>query len=106
MTEVRFEIEGQAAAEITNVGGDHNVYMEGRRRGAAVGRAIALLGLLTAVAGLAVLAVGGIQTGQALPPEDWAAYQDYVEMTPVVTGAILAMAGIVVGKIGRVLAGR
>jgi hypothetical protein len=106
MTEVRFEIEGQAAAEITNVGGDVYNMSEARRRGAAVGRGLALAGLLVGLAGLGSLILAGVKTGQVLPPDDWAAYEDYVAMTWAVAGVILVVAGIVVGKIGRVLASR
>jgi|RhiMetdeSRZDD1v2_1073273.scaffolds.fasta_scaffold334322_2 hypothetical protein len=107
MAEVAFEIEGQAAAEIVNVGGDHNVYMnEARRRAVAIGRAIALTGLLVSLTGLAFLVVAGLETGRALPPDDWADYTSYVAIRTLVIASVLIVAGIVVGKVGRVFARR
>jgi len=107
MAEVTFDIEGQAAAEIVNVGGDHNVYTnESRRRAAAVGRAIALTGLLVSLTGLAFLVVAGLETARALPPNDWADYTSYVAIRTLVIASILIVAGIAVGKAGRVYARR
>jgi len=109
MAEVSFEVEDQTAAEIMNVGGDHNVYMgDARRRGAAIGRAIALLGLVASLTGLALLAVAGIETARAIPPAgyDWGDYHSYVATGWLVAAAIAIVGGIAVGKIGRVLASR
>ena len=107
MAEVSFEVEDQTAAEIMNVGGDHNVYMEGRR-GTAVGRAIALLGLVASLTGLALLVVAGIETARAIDPSntDWGDYQSYVATGWLIAAAITIVGGIAVGTIGRVLPGR
>jgi hypothetical protein len=106
VAEVTFDIEGQAAAEIVNVGGDHNVYMSEAQRRAVAGRVIALTGLLVSLSGLAFLVVAGLKTARALPPDDWADYTTYVGIRWLVIAAILIFAGIVVGKIGRVFARR
>lgn len=105
--EVTFEIDRQLAGAITNVGGDQNTFLSdtpGRRP--TVGRAIALIGLVTCVTGLAFLIVGGVETGRALPPAKWAAYDDYVATNRLTVALILIVAGIVVGKIGRLFARR
>jgi|SRR5262245_2857632 len=107
MAEVTYDIEGQAAEEIVNVGGDHNVYMnEARRRAAAVGRAVALTGLVVSLTGLAFLVVAGLETARALPPNDWADYTSYVAIRTLVIASILIVAGMAVGKAGRVYARR
>jgi hypothetical protein len=105
MEEVTFEIETQAAAAITNIGGDQTVYAGERR--SPVPRLGSVLGLLLSVAGLAVLVLTGIRTADTLlasnfwPPEP-AYYADAVAGTwqPAV---ILLVVGIVLSKVGRVL---
>lgn len=105
--EVTFEIDGQLAGAITNVGGDQNTFLgENTPSSAIFGRAIAVIGLIASVTGLVFLIVGGIETGRALPPADWAAYQDYVATNRLTAGLVLIVAGIVVGKIGRLFARR
>jgi hypothetical protein len=107
--EVTFEIEGQLAGQITNVGGDQNTFFgDGQTAGAVFGRVVALLGLIVSVAGLAFLVVGGVETGRAVAatPPDWADYKDYVATERLTVGLILIVVGIVVGKIGRVFARR
>ena len=105
MEEVTFEIETQAAAAITNVGGDQTVYAGERR--SPVPRLVSLLGLKLALAGLGVLVLTGIRTANTLLasdfwPSDPAYYTDAVAGTwrPAV---ILLVAGIVLSKVGRVL---
>jgi hypothetical protein len=107
--EVTFEIEGQLAGQITNVGGDQNTFVGDSESGSAVfGRIVALLGLIVAVAGLGFLVAGGVKTAGAVSPAppDWSAYRDYVAIEPLTAGLILLVIGIVVGKIGRVFARR
>lgn len=107
--EVTFEIEGQLAGQITNVGGDQNTFVgDGQTRGAVFGRVIALLGLIVSIAGLVFLVVGGVETGRAAAatPPDWADYKDYVATESLTVGLILLVIGIVVGRIGRVFARR
>jgi hypothetical protein len=108
MAEVSFEVEEQTAAEILNVGGDNNVYMGERRRGAGVGRALAMVGLTASFAGLALLAVAGIKTAHGVPPanHDWGDWRSYVATGWLTAAAIAILAGLAVGKVGRVLASR
>jgi hypothetical protein len=106
MAEVSFEVEEQAAAEILNIGGDNNVYMGERRRGAGLGRAIALIGLIASLTGLALLVVGGVETYNALSPSDWSNWRSDAAEGWLVAGAIAIVAGIAVGKAGKVMAGR
>jgi hypothetical protein len=105
--EVTFEIDRQLAGAITNVGGDQNTFLgETQSRGVAIARAIATLGLITSVTGFGFLIVGGVETARVLPPPDWAQYNDYVATNRLTVAAILIVAGIVVGKIGRLFARR
>jgi hypothetical protein len=105
--EVTFEIDRQLAGAITNVGGDQNTFLgDTDGRGAVIARAIATVGLMISVTGLGFLVVGGIETGRALPPPDWAQYNDYVATNRLTVAVILIVAGIVIGKIGRLFARR
>ena len=106
---VAFEIEGQLAGQITNVGGDQNTFLgETDTRGPAFGRAIALLGLIVSLTGLGFLVLAGVKTADAVmpAPPDWSNYQDYVATKWLSVALILIVVGIVVGKIGRLLARR
>jgi hypothetical protein len=105
MEEVTFEIETQAAAAITNIGGDQTVYAGERR--SPVPRLVSVLGLLLSLAGLGLLVLTGIRTADTLLesnywPSDPGYYTDAVASTwqPAV---ILLVAGIVLSKVGRVL---
>ena len=104
--EVTFEIEGQLAGQVTNVGGDQNTFLGEGEAGSVFGRTIAVLGLIVSVVGLGFLVVGGIQTGRAMipAPPDWADYKSYVAMDRLTVGLILIVVGIVVGKVGRLFA--
>jgi hypothetical protein len=108
MDEVTFEIETQAAAAITNIGGDQTVYAgEGRSR---VPRLISVLGLGLWLTGLGLLVLTGIRTGQTLQANDfWPSDVSYY------TGAIadtwqlsvsLFAGGVVLSLLGRVLGRR
>ena len=96
-----FHLGEQWADAINNVGGDQHVHaLRGRSRAKAAGKAIALLGLALVLAGLAASALLAIPvvTAAATDPEtivvpSWA---------PVAPG--LVVGGIVLGRIGRVLA--
>ena len=105
MEEVTFDIESQAAAAITNIGGNQTVYAGEKR--SPVPRLVAVLGLLLSLTGLGLLVLTGIRTADALLasnfwPSDPAYYTDAVAGTwpPAV---VLLVAGIVVSRIGRVL---
>ena len=105
MEEVTFDIETQAAAAITNIGGDQTVYA-GERRSPAP-RMVSVLGLLLWLAGLGLLVLTGIRTADTLLasnfwPSDPAYYTDAVAGTSL-PAVILLVAGIVLSKFGRVL---
>ena len=108
MDEVTYDIETQAAAAITNIGGDQTV-SAGERR-SPVPRLVSVLGLLLSLAGLGLLVLTGIRTVDTLLASDfWPSepgyYTDAVASTwqPAV---ILLVAGIVLSRVGRVLGRR
>ena len=79
MEEVTFDIESQAAAAITNIGGNQTVYAGEKR--SPVPRLVALIGLLLSLTGLGLLVLTGIRTADALLasnfwPSDPAYYTD------------------------------
>src|SRR5215218_3733309 len=98
MEEVTFDIETQAAAAITNIGGDQTFYAgEPRSR---VPRLVSVLGLLFSLAGLGLLVLTGIRTADTLLasnfwPSDPGYYTDAVADTwlpaviVLVTGIVL-----------------
>ena len=105
MDEVTYDIETQAAAAITNIGGDQTVYAGERR--SHVPRLVSVLGVLLSLAGLGLLVLTGIRTADTLLASDfWPSepgyYTDAVASTwqPAV---ILLVAGIVLSRVGRVL---
>ena len=108
MDEVTFEIETQAAAAITNIGGDQTVYAGERR--SPVPRLISLIGLALWLTGLGLLVLTGVRTADTLQANDfWPSNASYY------TGAvadlwqpamILFSVGIVVSLLGRVLGRR
>ena len=105
MEEVTFDIETQAAAAITNIGGDQTVYAGERR--SPVPRLIAVLGLVLSLAGVGLLVLTGTRTADTLLasnfwPSDPAYYTDAVAGTWP-PAAVLLVAGIVVSRVGRVL---
>jgi hypothetical protein len=105
MEEATFDIETQAAAAITNIGGDQTVYAGERR--SPVPRLVSVLGLLLSLSGLGLLVLTGIRTAETLlalnfwPPSPLyytAALPD--TWKPAV---ILLVVGIVLSKVGRVI---
>jgi hypothetical protein len=103
--EVTYDIETQAAAAISNIGGDQTVYAGERR--SPVPRLVSVLGLLLSLAGLGLLVLTGIRTARTLLASDFwplapAYYTDAIASTwqPAV---ILLVAGIVLSRVGRVL---
>ena len=105
MEEVTFDIETQAAAAITNIGGDQTVYAGERR--SPVPRMVSVLGLLLSLVGLGLLVLTGIRTAETLLmsnfwPSDPGYYTDAVAGTWL-PAVILLVAGIVLSKLGRVL---
>ena len=108
MDEVTFEIDNQAAAAITNVGGDQTIYAGERR--SRVPRLVSVLGLALWLTGLGLLVLTGIRTAKTLLANDfWPSRASYY------TGAVadlwkpavlLFVVGIVVSLFGRVLGRR
>jgi hypothetical protein len=105
MDEVTFDIETQAAAAITNIGGDQTVYASERR--SRIPRIVSVSGLLASLGGLGLLVLTGIDTANTLLAENaWPSnpdhYTDAVAGTwlPAVT---LLGTGIVLSRLGRVL---
>jgi hypothetical protein len=105
MDEVTFEVDTQAAAAITNIGGDQTVYAGERR--SRIPRLVSVLGLALWLTGLGLLVLTGVRTADTLLANDfWASDSSYY------TGAIaetwrpavtLFVVGIVVSLLGRVL---
>ncbi len=69
MDEVTFEIDNQAAAAITNVGGDQTIYAGERR--SRVPRLVSVLGLGLWLTGLGLLVLTGIRTAKTLLANDF-----------------------------------
>ena len=107
MDEVTFDIETQAAAAITNIGGDQTVYAA--ERSSRIPRIVSLIGLLASLSGLGFLVLTGIETANALLdantwPSDWTYYKDVVTGTATwLPSVILLGTGIVLSRLGRVL---
>ena len=105
MEEVTFDIETQAAAAITNIGGDQTVYAGERR--SPVPRIVSVLGLLASLTGLGLLVLTGIRTANTLLaadfwPSDSAYYMEAVADTWL-PAVILLVTGIVLSRLGRAL---
>jgi hypothetical protein len=105
-SDATFELERQSAETISNVGGNQNVYYDGKRTRAAVvvGRAVALAVFF---AGLGLLIVTIVHTtnavlGDADRNTNWANDISNTWMPAVV----LLGAGIVLTRFGRLFAGR
>jgi len=105
MEEATFDIETQAAAAITNIGGDQTVYAGERR--SPVPRLISVLGLLLSLSGLGLLVLTGIRTADTLlalnfwPPAP--AYYTAAVPDTWLPAMILLVVGIALLKVGRVL---
>jgi hypothetical protein len=105
MEEVTFDIETQAAAAITNIGGDQTVYAGERR--SPVPRIVSVIGLLVSLTGLGLLVLTGIRTANTLLaadfwPSDSAYYTEAVADTWL-PAVILLVTGIVLSPLGRAL---
>jgi hypothetical protein len=103
MAYVSYDIETQAAAAITNIGGDQTVYAGERRSGFS--RWGALLGVALSLSGLSVLVLAGFQTTDTLLANDfWPREASYY--TENVSGAwlpalVLLVTGLVVKRFAR-----
>ena len=105
MEEVTFDIETQAAAAITNVGGNQTVYAGERR--SPIPRIVSVIGLLASLTGLGLLVLTGIRTANTLLaadfwPSDSAYYTEAIADTWL-PAVILLVTGIVLSRLGRAL---
>ena len=105
MDEITFDIETQAAAAITNIGGDQRVYTAERRSRAP--RGISVIGLLASLSGLGLVVWTGVETASTLvAAKDWTSNPDHYTARVAWTwlpAVILLGAGIVLSRLGRVL---
>ena len=105
MDEVTFDIETQAAAAITNIGGDQTVYATERR--SPVPRLVSVIGLFASLSGLGLLVLAGVQTAnELLAANEWPSNPDHYTSSVAGTwlpAVILLGAGIVLSRLGRVL---
>jgi hypothetical protein len=103
--EVTFDVEAQAAAAITNIGGDQTVYASERR--SPIPRIVSVIGLLASLTGLGLLVLTGIRTANTLLaadfwPSDSAYYTGAVAATWL-PAVILLVTGIVLSRLGRAI---
>jgi hypothetical protein len=105
MDEVTFDIETQAAAAITNIGGDQTVYASQRR--SPVPRLVSVLGLLLLLVGLGLLVLTGIRTADTLLASNfWPSEPGYYTGAVADTwlpAVILFVGGFVLSRVGHVL---
>jgi hypothetical protein len=106
MDEVTFDVDTQAAAAITNIGGDQTVYAGERR--SRIPRLVSVIGLALWLTGLSLLVLTCVRAADTLLandfwPSDASYYTGAVAETwrPAVT---LFVVGIVASLVGRVLA--
>ena len=105
MEEVTFDIETQAAAAITNIGGDQTVYAGEQR--SPIPRIVSVIGLVASLSGLGLLVLTGIETANTLLaadewPSNWHYYTGAVAETWL-PAVILLVLGIVLSRLGRIL---
>lgn len=105
MEEATFDIETQAAAAITNIGGDQTVYAGERR--SPIPRIVSVIGLVASLSGLGLLVLTGVQTvNTLLAADEWPSYAAYYTEAVAeiwLPAVILLGAGIVLSRLGRVL---
>jgi hypothetical protein len=106
MDEVTFDIETQAAAAITNIGGDQTIYAGERR--SRLPRIVSVIGLLASLIGLGLLIWTGVDTATTLLEDnDWSSNWEHYKNVVAGTGTwlpavIFSGAGIVLSRLGRV----
>jgi hypothetical protein len=103
MGDVTFDVETQAAAAITNIGGDQVVHSAGRP--SLIARRLAVFGVALSLAGLGVLVLTGIRTVETLLangywPQEASYYLDDVASTWL-PAALLLVAGLVIKRFAR-----
>jgi hypothetical protein len=95
-----FQVSSQSGGSIQNVGG--NLYLgEARRRGAAIGRAVAALGLALFFAGLILLAVDVYHQTNGFSDSSSLAQPEHLRHA-----VGLVVAGFVLSRFGRLFARR
>jgi hypothetical protein len=103
MGQVTFDVETQAAAAITNIGGDQTVYAGERK--SAFARWGAVGGVALSLSGLGVLVLTGVRTADTLLanaywPSEASYYADNIASTWV-PAAVLLVAGIVLKRFAK-----
>jgi hypothetical protein len=105
MEEATFDVETQAAAAITNVGGNQTVYAGERR--SRIPRIVSVIGLLVSLSGLGLLVLTGVRTANTLLEADfWPLNGHYYTAAVPSTwlpALILVGVGLVLARLGRVL---
>ena len=103
MADVSYDIETQAAAAITNIGGDQTVYAGERR--SAFARWGALLGVAISLAGLGLLVMAGMRTAETLLANDFwpreAAYYTENVSSLWLPAVVLLVTGFVVNRFAK-----
>jgi hypothetical protein len=105
-----FEIERQSGANISNIGGDQTIYYGDRNRANRWGKALAALGLLLSLAGLALLVVFGVMTAHnvvhAMKNHEFGHhYGQYLPSGwPAAVGLIVS--GFIVNRVARIVVSR
>jgi hypothetical protein len=108
--EPTFDIDGQLAQNISNVGGNQTIYYGDRSRAARIGKVMAVLGLLLSLAGLALLLAVAVTTTHGVLDAVHGAgvqtpYTQYLASGwPEAVG--LVVGGFVVNRFARILVGR
>jgi hypothetical protein len=103
--EATFEVETQAAAAITNVGGNQTVYAGERH--SRIPRIVSLIGLVASLSGLGLLVLTGVQTANKLLADNfWPLNGHYYTAAVPSTwlpALILLGGGLVLARLGHVL---
>jgi hypothetical protein len=103
MADVSYDIETQAAAAITNIGGDQMVYAGERR--SAFARWGALFAVALSLGGLGLLVLAGVRTADTLIANDFwpreSAYYTGHVSSLWLPAAVLLVAGFVVNRFAK-----
>ena len=105
-----FDVDRQAAQNISNVGGDQTIYYGDRSRASRAGKLLAALGLLLSLAGLALLIVLGVMTAHSVlqAAHNGGVEKPYTQYLPSAwPGAVgLVLGGFVLNRVARIVVGR
>lgn len=105
-----FEVGRQTGQNISNIGGDQTNYYGDRNRPSRWGRALAALGLLLSLVGLALLVVFAAMTAHSVlhAMNNGGVEKPYAQYLPsgwpVAVGLIVS--GFVVNRVARIVVGR